>query len=111
MPAASSARRTKASPPDPLPTEDPLRPSADRRGQSRVDGLVEVLAKLPQASDPAFEAKAPAARRELAKGVAKLRGLQAKASPGSARKIGALVADLEARSAELREAVARMLDL
>lgn len=79
--------------------------------QRAFDGLVEVLAKLPQTSDPAFEAKAPAARRELAKGVAKLRGLQAKASPGSARKIGALVADLEARSAELREAVARMLDL
>lgn len=79
--------------------------------QKAYDGLVEVIAKLPPASDPAFEAKAPSARRELSKGVAKLRALQGKASPASARKIGALVSDLEAKSAELREAVAKLLDL
>ena len=79
--------------------------------QRAYDGLVEVLQKLPQASDPAFEAKAPAARRELAKGVAKLRNLQNKAAPASARKIQALIVDLQGRSAELRDAVARMLDL
>lgn len=79
--------------------------------QRAYDGLVEVIQKLPQPSDPAFEAKAPAARRELSKGVAKLRGLQGKAGPAPARKIQALIADLEGRSAELRDAVARMLDL
>ena len=79
--------------------------------QRAYDGLVEVLQKLPQASDPAFEAKAPAARRELSKGVAKLRNLQNKAAPASARKIQALIVDLQGRSAELRDAVARMLDL
>lgn len=79
--------------------------------QRAFDGLVEVLAKLPPTSDPAFEAKAPSTRRELGKGVQKLRALQAQASPASARKIGALVGELEARSAELRDAVAKMLDL
>lgn len=79
--------------------------------QRAFDGLVELLAKLPPSTDGGFEAKALPARRELGKGVAKLKGLRDKASPASARKIGALITDLEGRSTELRNAVAAMMDL
>lgn len=79
--------------------------------QRAYDGLVEVITKLPPVSDAMFEAKAPSARRELAKGVQKLRALAAKATPASGRKIQALITDLEAKSAELRDAMAKMLEL